>query len=139
MPCFRCFEFEPIANGLLFFHIYKDFVNLIRRCCVKNSKKFIGKDPHEGRKGEEMVQTYVVFFFLALFVMAMLLLIWKDFFGADTQAHFTQAATPDFGNQVASQTFDAVPEVESRMRQVLPTDFVCQMGILPVGALTQDD
>lgn len=86
-----------------------------------------------------MVQTYVVFFFLALFVMAMLLLVWKDFFGANTPAHFTQAATSSFGSHFASPTLDSAPESDGGMRQVVPTDLVCQMGILPVGALALDD
>lgn len=86
-----------------------------------------------------MVQTYFVFFFFALFVIAVLWVVWKDFFGAGTQDHFTQAETPHFANHFASQTLDAVPEAESRMRQVVPTDLVCQMGILPCGSLTQDD
>jgi hypothetical protein len=86
-----------------------------------------------------MVQTYFVFFFFALFVIAMLWVVWKDFFGADTQDHFTQAATPDFGNHFASPTLDSAPNSDVGMRQIVPTDLVCQMGILPCGALTQDD
>lgn len=85
-----------------------------------------------------MVQTYFVFFFLALFVMAVLLLVWKDFIGTDGQTNVTQAAQSGFGNRFASQTLEAAPEPESRMKQVVTTDLVCQMGILPCGAVTQD-
>jgi hypothetical protein len=85
------------------------------------------------------MQTYVVFFFFALFVMAVLLLVWKDFFGVDRKACLTQSDRSNFGNHFESETLDVATESDGGMRQVVPTDLVCQMGILPCGALTQDD
>ena len=87
-----------------------------------------------------MTQVFFVGFFFVLFVMAMLLVVWKDYFSVDRKAtHFTQVVPSDIGNHFAAQFLEAELVPESRMRQVVSTELVCQMGILTCGAVTEHD
>lgn len=84
-----------------------------------------------------MTQTYLVVFFFALLVFAMLMVLVNDFCGRHRHFFLPKTALQDNEHRFSPQLLDDEPE--RRIRHVVETDLVCQLGVLPCGSLTQDE